>query len=156
MRQLVSNKTMTGKKNHMRNMITFSSCCCFSSFFPENVKTQKTQKLFYNNLSFIQLSSVHSSQGGHCLLLCQACWHFWHCYYCSSPCRTTPPIAVYHFDNFHYSSNVRLSRPPTVPRHSNQIWEAPNVLHLANKSYHCLLRDCWATVKSWLDKSGHM
>lgn len=40
--------------------------------------------------------------------------------------RTTRRIAVYHFDNLHYSSNTILSRPPTVPRRSNpNLGDAP-------------------------------
>lgn len=105
-------------------------------------------------LDTIKLQST--SAGSNCLLWCQGRRRFWHRHYCSSPRGTSPRATVYPSDNLHYSSNTTLSRPPTVPRRSDQIWEAPDVSHLANKRYHFLLRDGWAAAKCWLDKSWHV
>lgn len=85
-------------------------------FFLKTSKQKRIQTFFCTiKLHFSSYSPPRPSWGSNCLLLCQGSRHFWHCYYCSSPRRTTPRIAVYHFDKLHYSSNTILSRPQTVP-----------------------------------------
>lgn len=85
-------------------------------FFLKTSKHKRIQTFFFTiKLHFSSCSSPRPSWGSNCLLLCRASRHFWHCYHRSSPRRTTPRVAVYHFDKLHYSSDTILSRPQTVP-----------------------------------------
>lgn len=91
------------------------------SFFLKTPRQRKTQMLF-NKTSFLW----------HTALLMQVHSEVIAFYYVRpadvfDTVTIAPHIAVYSFDDFHYSSKPRLSRPPTVPQHSNQIWETPHV-----------------------------
>lgn len=61
--------------------------------------------------------------------------HFWHRYYCSSPRRTTPRIAVYHSWQLtlFFRHNTVTSSDSSSALKTKSLGDAPMIFHLANK-----------------------